>query len=434
MRLGKFLVRFRDERSGAVALLFAVALPTVLGAVGLAVDYSSALNQRSAIQSAADAAALNAARELIISEPTPSRLESVANASVTAILHQRKRPDDWTVKTSMATDRKAVTIEVTRPVKTVFGLMAYLSATAAGEVAAQSTARLAHNSKLCLLTMGDNNTSILLHKNARLTGQECSLHSNSTNAKGITLETGSRLTADLVCSRGGISNTGSTVTSEVLNDCPPVLDPLRNRAIPPSDACTIVSPRVFMSGTHTIGPGTYCGGIDIRGTAIVRMSPGVYVFKYGGLYVKNNAQLVGNDVGLFFTGNAAYFKFEDDALIDLSGPVKGGMAGLLIWRDKVSNLVDKNDPVANSKVKLWNAITSNRAYKLTGTIYLPEGTLYIGAKAPVAQVSDYTVILARRVEIFDGPNLVLNTNYSASPVPVPQDLGPIGLKDLKLER
>jgi len=106
----------------------------------------------------------------------------------------------------------------------------------------------------------------------------------------------------------------------------------------------------------------------------------------------------------------------------------------LIWRDKVSNLVDKNDPVANSKVKLWNAITSNRAYKLTGTIYLPEGTLYIGAKAPVAQVSDYTVILARRVEIFDGPNLVLNTNYSASPVPVPQDLGPIGLKDLKLER
>lgn len=434
MRVCKYLELFKGSNSGAVALVFAVAFPAILGAIGLSVDYASVMNQRSNVQSAADAAALNAARELIISEPTVSRLEAVASASVTAILHKNTMPDDWTVRTTMAEDRKAVTVLVARPIKSTFGLINALSSASTTDVSAQASARLAHNSKLCLLTMGDNNTSIYLHKNARLTGQECSLHSNSTNAKGIMLEQGSQLTADLVCSRGGIANTGSTVASQILNDCPPVLDPLRARVVPPSDPCTVLTPKTYSSGTHSLTPGTYCGGVDVKGTANVRLAPGTYVFKFGPLRVRDDAALQGTDIGLFFTGNSAYFKFEGNALIDLSGPLKGAMAGLLIWRDKLSNLSDKSDPLANMKVTLWNTITSNRANKLTGTIYLPEGTLYIGAKAPVAQISDYTVILARRVEIFDGPNLVLNTNYGASPVPVPQDLGPIGLKDLKLER
>ncbi len=105
------------------------------------------------------------------------------------------------------------------------------------------------------------------------------------------------------------------------------------------------------------------------------------------------------------------------------------MSGILLWRDRTNNVADR---MAGKSSSATNAINANRATKLTGTIYLPEGQLYIGAKAPVAQVSDYTVILARRLELFDGPNLVLNTNYAGSDVPVPQDLGPIGLKDLRL--
>ncbi|MCA3658832.1 MAG: pilus assembly protein, partial [Methylobacterium sp.] len=213
------------------------------------------------------------------------------------------------------------------------------------------------------------------------------------------------------------------------NDCPPVEDPLRARPAPPVGSCISASRLVLKSGTHTLNPGTYCGGIDARGTAKIFLNPGIYVFHDGDLNVTHDAEIRGKHVGLYFRGAASYFRFRDNALVDLTGPKDGPMAGLLIWRDRANNLSDK---AAGRDSSQTNSVNANRAMRLTGTIYLPEGQLFIGAKAPVAQVSDYTVILARKLELLDGPNLVLNTNYAGSDVPVPQDLGPIGLRNMRL--
>lgn len=429
-------VRFRQDQHGGTAVLLALALPALLGVGGVAVDYSSGMRQKAALQSAVDAGSMNAARELIISEPTPDRVTAVATRTVDAMLLDKKnQAKDWVVTVALAADRKAVTVTAKRTVKPVFGVLnalyGFQSGASGFEAEARSTARLAHNSKLCLLTLGDNDTSISIEIDARLTGKECSIHSNSRSNQGIKLADRSRLTSDLVCSRGGIQNLGSTVNSDILYDCPPVLDPLRNRPIPMIGSCTQPTRLVIKTGIVTLNPGVYCGGIEIRNTAQVKLNPGIYVIQNGDLLVRNDASLTGTYVGLFFNGDKSYFRFSDNALIDLVAPKDGAMAGILLWRNRIDNLADKK---ADKSVTLQNAITANRAMRLTGTIYLPEGSLYIAAKAPVAQVSDYTVILARRVSLADGPELVLNTNYGGSDVPVPQDLGPIGLKDLRLER
>jgi hypothetical protein len=47
----------------------------------------------------------------------------------------------------------------------------------------------------------------------------------------------------------------------------------------------------------------------------------------------------------------------------------------------------------------------------------------IDATRPVADRSDYTVIIARQFELRDGPELVLNTNYESSTIPVPEGVG-----------
>ena len=44
----------------------------------------------------------------------------------------------------------------------------------------------------------------------------------------------------------------------------------------------------------------------------------------------------------------------------------------------------------------------------------------------IADQSAYTVIVARTIELQSGPNLVLNANYGATNVPVPQGVGPTG--------
>ncbi len=69
-------------------------------------------------------------------------------------------------------------------------------------------------------------------------------------------------------------------------------------------------------------------------------------------------------------------------------------------------------------------IYSNNARNLLGTIYLPQGRLHVAANNPVSDQSAYTIIVARRFTLSEGPTMVLNTNYGATDIPLPQGVGP----------
>jgi hypothetical protein len=99
--------------------------------------------------------------------------------------------------------------------------------------------------------------------------------------------------------------------------------------------------------------------------------------------------------------------FLGTAEIDLSGAEDGEMAGLLFFEDPAAPRLREH------KIKATNAHT------MTGTIYLPQGNLVVDPPAAVAQRSAYTAIVSRKLTIDRGPNLVLNTNYNATRVPVP---------------
>ena len=86
------------------------------------------------------------------------------------------------------------------------------------------------------------------------------------------------------------------------------------------------------------------------------------------------------------------------------------MAGLLVFEDR------------SLPVKLKHRISSNDARKLIGTIYLPAGDLVVDATNPVADQSAYTAIIAQHIELNKGPNLVLNSDYDQTNVPVPAGL------------
>jgi len=93
--------------------------------------------------------------------------------------------------------------------------------------------------------------------------------------------------------------------------------------------------------------------------------------------------------------------------------VDAGDAGCNTLQSYVSKLKKKTNE---------HQINSDRAKVLTGTIYLPKGLLLIDSRQPVADQSPFTVFVVNKLDIYDGPNLVLNANYNASPVPVPGGL------------
>jgi hypothetical protein len=123
------------------------------------------------------------------------------------------------------------------------------------------------------------------------------------------------------------------------------------------------------------------------------------------------------------------------------------MAGLLIWEGVMGanrdGVVAMNElraqgvrwrDIPSTATTNYHLITSTRAKKLNGTIYLPLGHLLIASPVTVAEESDYTVIVVNRLDLASGPNLVLNSNYARSRVPIPSGLGPLGAQNVQLIR
>ena len=61
---------------------------------------------------------------------------------------------------------------------------------------------------------------------------------------------------------------------------------------------------------------------------------------------------------------------------------------------------------------------------LLGTIYLPNGRLTIDSDDTVADKSAYTVIVARQFQTEGAPDIVINSNYDSTNIPVPDGVGP----------
>ncbi len=414
----KLLRGFFGCSLGGIAISVAVGAPVLMGAVGLASDFAVFTLKKSELQSAADAAALAATRELSVistdstsakmsseSEEDEGPIEEIARNYVMASLET----ESTDISTSVEIDEAegSVRVSVTDTWQPFF---AHFLGADITPITTDAKAQLVGENKVCVIGLAGTGSGVVsLTNDAHLEAKGCSVYSNSTNSMGFYLGSGSEIEADLVCSAGGVYNKGASSSAKVLTDCPPLADPLSGRSPPAFGGCSYTNTMIG-SGIVTLKPGVYCGGINISGDAQVTFAAGDYIIKDGLFFVHGKASVKGANVGFYFTGLLSLIQFWDDASIDLSGREDGDMAGLLFF----------DDPKA-SILRVHN-IRSTRAKNLTGTVYLPKGTLLVDPAASVAEKSAYTAIIARRLVIENGPSLVLNTNYGATKVPVPSGI------------
>jgi Flp pilus assembly protein TadG len=465
------LNRFRRDGSGGVAVLFAIALPTLLGVTGLAVDYTAVAQSRGRLQVAVDSAALALAREMTVGHLTAQRLQDSATQLVNSNLGNDAAAAQ--VKGVFAENGLAISIKASLALKTPLGLVSTLSG--AQTMEAHALARVSAASaqtKLCMLSLGEKiNGGLMLHNGAQIVAPGCTLHSNSTQADAFVIQQASKVSASLACARGGIRNLAGMLDAQLITDCPAIRDPLANKPEPPTDRpCDHPQPKIFVMGTHTLQPGTYCGGIYAGFNAKITMAPGIYVLRDGPLLFGMNAELRGNGVSLVLTGKKSVVQFHQNAYVQISAPTSGIAAGMLIWESQswipgvntwlnggcgtvpsgaaapgsaagTAPSADEGPQGCNSvqsfvkqlkKKSNEHHINSARAREFTGTIYLPRGMLLIDSRMPVADQSAFTVLVVNKLDLYDGPVLTLNSNYAGSPVPVPKGLGMIGATQVRL--
>ncbi len=384
--------------------MFAIGLPGLLAAIGFASDFAVLEMKRTSLQAAADASALASAKELSIASSTDSSIMITASNYVAAEL---KAADSNAVATpSVNRSEGSVTVAISESWTPFF---MHFIASGVTPINVSATAKLAGSTNICALALNtSDNKAMHLDTSAKLTANGCGVYSNATHNHAIWVDNNASIKATLTCAVGGVKlKAGSSITPAAVTNCPPLTDPLASRAKPTIPVSCTYSNLVITSGTAALTPGHYCGGLKIAGTAQVTLAAGTYVISDADLEVSGNASFSGTHVGFYLDGPGARLNLKDTATISLTGATNPEMAGLLFFED----------PAAPQGRQ--HHIASTNVQNLTGTIYLPQGYLLVDPNAMVAGSSAYTAIIANRFEMTLGPELVLNSDYGSTDVPVP---------------
>jgi Flp pilus assembly protein TadG len=390
---------------GVIAVKFAMVLPVLLAAFGFTIDRARFVLAQDAAQSLADTAALAAAKELSLADRKHEDLAAIVQSIAESYAKQDNAETPKTT-TTVTSDPMEVEVTVSAKFRSMFKGVTLLTFP---EVRSRAVARIVGKPNICVLGLNDSEVgTISLEQNARVTGQNCAVYSNSDHTRGLKAKNSASLTASIICTRGGKDGGPGNFSPSPLVDCPSFEDPLLARPEPAVGACDPAMPTVI-STSMTLDPGTYCG-LELTSGANVTLRDGVFVIKDNPLIVRDGAQLHGASAGFFFTGADATFTFETGSTISLSAQADGPMAGLLMFTSR------SQDPSLKYK------ILSDDARVMVGTIYVPQGELIIDASNPIADQSAYTAIVADKMRLYGGPHLVLNTRYSETEVPVPDGI------------
>jgi Flp pilus assembly protein TadG len=400
------VARFIASEAGALALSFAIAAPALLVMAGMATDYAFMVRYRTELQAVADAAAIAGARELSLANANQSQIIAASASFANYNLKQfETKAGSVDVDAQVIEASTAVKVMLTRTWTPFFAHLLFNDVT---PITVSATARVV-GGKICVVGLSTSSlTSVHMDNTSQLDAAQCGVYSLTPGSVSLQVDRDATLRAQLICVSGGYkSSSGSSISPAPVTDCPAIIDPLEDRLGPSLGGCLAVD--LIVQSDTVLSPGTYCGGLKIQNGATVTFSPGTYVIKDGKFSV-NNATITGDGVGYFLTGTGAVLDFAATSSISLSAPVSGDMAGLLFFEDR------------DSPTLQLHIVRSNDARQLVGTIYLPRGILRIEANAPVADESAYTAIVAWRLQLKEGPNLVLNADYSATDVPVPKAL------------
>jgi hypothetical protein len=413
----------RDD-AGSIFILYALMIPVVVGAAGIALDYSRAASERSKMQAVADSAAIAAARELQMARADPEKIAAIARNYVTTQI------SDAAVGTKVDTQALTVRVDLKKDIEPTIAKVIWPGKI---QLTASATAGMSGGLPLCLIGLDTQAAgTIKLEQNALLTAPGCVVYSNSKSSQGLKSMDDAVLKAGFICSAGGKVQTKNTNYSpSPQTDCPVISDPLSDRKAPATASCDYKN-FVIDGTTTTLKPGVYCGGLTITNGAQVTLAAGIHTIKDGPLLVDKNASINGDNVAISLLGAGANLIFQAATTVNLTAPKDGPLAGILIYDDPTGAPAPVQVKAYSKlgKAPREHLILSDNARKLLGTIYMPQGRVIIDATKAIADQSAYTVLVVQQLDLYSGPNLVLNTNYGGSDIPVPRGVGPYGAKVL----
>jgi hypothetical protein len=430
----------RRRESGNVLILATLSIFVLFGFMGLVLDAGYMYFHKRRMQTAADAAAIGGAQEVI-------RNSAALLTTVQAAGHKDSSINGFTDQTTVDGGAVSVAINmpplygpragqlgfveaiVTQPQPTMF--MRLLNINTA-TVAARAVAG-ASTGTGCVYAMnsspGNTGTQYGFFLNGSVTmNMKCGIYSNSnfncTNGATVNMDP-----IDISYSNPG-GYTGGGCGPPGMLPSGIVDDPVKSLSFYTTAKAAIVTAKagscdhtnykVPGGATFTVPPGTYCGGITVDGSSadLITFSAGNYFLVGGGMKVTAGSALTGDNVTFFVTYPGTDTSQYAPVTINGSGTVtfaaptaaygaanSSAIVGLLFFQDPSfppSTSTPNTSIIAGSGASTYN-----------GIIYYPTTDLvYTGSSTNVANSSaGYTILIGYDVKVNGGSTI--NSDYTA---------------------
>lgn len=419
LKLAQRARTFLSDRRGAVLATAAAAVPVLVGFAGIGVDVGLWYGDKRELQTAADAAALSGAFERVRGNPTglqtAAKYEATRNGfaldpSNTIAVNNPPKSGSKTA------DTKAVEVILTRPHSLTFsGLFVGKDVT----IAARSVAAVDVTGEACVLALDPTASAAVNNQGSTTVNMAgCVLASNSNSASSIQISGSATVTAFSLWSVGQNSIGGSskvTLERPATTGAWALDDPWKNLTVPGFSTCNYTNLKFKSGDVATIGPGVYCGGIDMTAQSTITMKPGTYIINRGDFSIGGQTKVrcscanPGEGVTIILTSAGAaseigHISISAGADVQLQAPSSesSDYRGVLFYQDRRA-------PVAGTNA---NKLNGGATMSLSGGVYIPQqGVQFAGNNA----ATTCTQIVARTVT-FIGNSMINNSGCRAAGV------------------
>jgi hypothetical protein len=396
----RILKKYLLKIDGAVLPMVAIAMPVLVGSVGIGVDFGLWLKQKRELQTAVDAAALSAAYEA--SKGYVDFMEAAARRESLNNGYNPENAQEFII--TYDNDNGVVDVSILHPANfwlaSFFVDEPFVRANASAEVSAPE-------GDFCILSLDTTASgAISTDGTANISQPDCGMAANSRSSTSLQLNGTADIEIGDVAIRGGMDIDGSSTFTynSLWENMPMVSDPYADLEIPDFTPCNQGSMRTTtrVNSDTTLSPGVYCGGINISGNNDITFEPGVYIIDGGDLSAIGNGTIYADGVSFILTnsggtdyGNYGQLDISGGREVFLSAPDEGyEMEGIAVYQDR-------NAPDLTS---VGNKLTGTTRITVDGAIYFPSQGFELGGN-DITGTETCTRLIANTVSLVGTPNL-----------------------------
>ena len=408
-----FASRLRSDRRGNILTIFAIALPLMVGGLGLGVEGANWYQTKRALQNAADEAVVAAATNNSATYINEARAvtakygftDGTANVTVTAS----------NAATCPGGGNTCYSVTITKKLPLIFSpVFGFAGNTTIGGSAAElitSTAIASFQTSprnYCILALANSSptvSAVAFQTNgapkADLSG--CSIMSNASMDCN-----GHDLNADYGDAHGTSSGCGKVQT----NNLPAVTDPYSSLASNiPTNSCTSypqapgkkgtpLPSSNLLSGTLALGTRTFCGDVQLTGN-VTLTGDNVIVIRNGQLDTNGYSITTATDASavIVFSGDNGTYTHAPTGggTIDIAAPTSGPWSGVALYQD----------PALTSGVDI-SAAGNSPSWNITGLAYFPHASITFSGAVGKATSGKSCFVMVVDTMLINGTGMILN--------------------------